>query len=225
MNSFGKIWKNHWKNLDDAGSRYMTEDWIAFYAKEISFFFPDGKFSALELGCGNGDLHKHHEKHFDFYTGVDFSLTMLSKFKERFPGSNIVCADATNPPYVSEHFDVIFSYGLCQYFNMEMLEENLVNSYRVLKPNGIYIIGSIPDLELKNHFVADALRSDKDASYLKLIKSKLYSIYRHLISKENEYLYHKRRTVALLSEKLGYQVQTYSSMSYEYRFNAVLRKI
>jgi ubiquinone/menaquinone biosynthesis C-methylase UbiE len=222
MSSSKPYWQNHWAGLDDAGHRYNTPEWLQFYAQELLRYLPDKPVRALELGCGNGDLYSFLNQHFSFYTGVDFSSAMLAKFKARWPDLCLICGNGSWLPLEEQSYEVVFSNGVYQYFDQEMIKQNLSQVYRLLSPGGIYLIGNIPDAQLRWLHYVGALRGDQNISWLRLARY-LVAI---LTKQEGDGigLWYSRWTISQLAVEYGFTCQTFSSSGYEYRFHAVLKK-
>jgi len=224
MNKLSSKWKDYWKNIDDAKHRYNTNDWKKFYSKELSLFFLDEKQPALELGCGNGELIIPYLSRFSDYIGTDFSLTMLRTYKKCAPSVKLFCADASNLPLKNEMFGYIFSNGVCQYMNEDMLIRNLESVHDLLKKGGFYFIGNIPDKQLRFLYNANALRADKSFSLYKMLKAEFFKYFRKYVQRKIDDIWYSRRFISELASSCGFSCKTFSSLSYEYRFHALLKK-
>lgn len=99
----------------------------------------------LDIATGTGDLvimmaNSSAEK----IIGLDLSAGMLEIGKQKIKQQNLsdkiemIQADSENIPYEDNFFDAItVSFGIR---NFENLEKGLAEIYRVLKPNGIFVI-------------------------------------------------------------------------------------
>ncbi|TBX70580.1 bifunctional demethylmenaquinone methyltransferase/2-methoxy-6-polyprenyl-1,4-benzoquinol methylase UbiE [Flavobacterium silvisoli] len=99
----------------------------------------------LDIATGTGDLailmaSTSAQK----ITGLDLSSGMLEVGKKKIKDKNLsdkiemVLGDSENIPYPDNYFDAItVSFGIR---NFETLEKGLAEIYRVLKPNGIFVI-------------------------------------------------------------------------------------
>ena len=99
----------------------------------------------LDIATGTGDLvimmaNTSAKK----IIGLDISAGMLEVGKQKIEKANLseriemVIGDSENMPYPDNHFDAItVSFGIR---NFETLEKGLAEIYRVLKPNGIFVI-------------------------------------------------------------------------------------
>lgn len=99
----------------------------------------------LDIATGTGDLailmaNTSAKK----IIGLDLSVGMLEVGKKKIVNKNLdnkiemVVGDSENIPYPNDYFDAItVSFGIR---NFETLEKGLAEIYRVLKPNGIFVI-------------------------------------------------------------------------------------
>lgn len=214
-------WQTYWRGIDQAQHRYEDIQWLQFYAGELALYFPEEPVRTLELGCGNGDITGLLKDHWAGYTGTDFSPAMLAKYKQRDPQADLVCADAARLPFGGGGYGLIFSNGVCQYLDEVQLRNNLQEVYALLKPGGVYLIGNIPDAQLRLLYYAGGLRSDRPISWPGLGR-KLFANW----VKRNDGIGHwyTRQSIADLANEYHFTCQTFSSASYEYRFHARLQK-
>jgi demethylmenaquinone methyltransferase/2-methoxy-6-polyprenyl-1,4-benzoquinol methylase len=101
--------------------------------------------SILDIATGTGDLailmaNTSATK----IIGLDLSVGMLAVGQKKIEHKNLddkiemVVGDSENIPYPNDYFDAItVSFGIR---NFETLEKGLAEIYRVLKPNGIFVI-------------------------------------------------------------------------------------
>ena len=102
--------------------------------------------NALDIATGTGDLAimMADSTAAKQIIGLDLSIGMLEVGKKKILDKNLadkiemVVGDSENIPYPDNHFDAItVSFGIR---NFETLEKGLAEIYRVLKPNGIFVI-------------------------------------------------------------------------------------
>jgi demethylmenaquinone methyltransferase/2-methoxy-6-polyprenyl-1,4-benzoquinol methylase len=102
--------------------------------------------NALDIATGTGDLAimMAESTAAKQIIGLDLSVGMLEVGKKKILDKNLadkiemVVGDSENIPYPDNHFDAItVSFGIR---NFETLEKGLAEIYRVLKPNGIFVI-------------------------------------------------------------------------------------
>lgn len=146
---------------------------------------------------------------------------MLAKFKSRWGDVSLVCADVSQLPLARSQYDFIFSNAVCQYMDQSMLASNLDQVYGLLDSAGVYLIGNIPDAQLRLFYYAGALRADTNISWRGLVKNLVTVIQGKSDSVGKWY---SRRAISELAAAHGFTCDTFSSSSYEYRFHAVLKK-
>ncbi|NQV36859.1 MAG: methyltransferase domain-containing protein [Candidatus Marinimicrobia bacterium] len=92
----------------------------------------------LDLCCGTGhQLSLIPDEILAF--GVDLSPAMLHKAQETIPGKCIL-ADVTKTPFADNSFDLILSQFALHEKPMEIIESELQEAQRLLKPNGQFAI-------------------------------------------------------------------------------------
>ena len=69
----------------------------------------------LDVACGTGVLFPDYLKAGAEITGIDISENMVKTAREKFPGTNIICSDATDFHF-EEKFDVIMIYNAFPHF-------------------------------------------------------------------------------------------------------------
>jgi len=109
--------------------------------KEFFSLFQTKKGLILDLGCGTGN-----------YTGIlnaiglDKSFNMLKIAYKKFPNIPFVCGDALFLPFKDESFDSVISITLFEFLFSP--KKALIEIYRVLKPKGEIIIGTLNTFSL-----------------------------------------------------------------------------
>ena len=218
-------WYSFWETLDDPLHRYTEGDWLRFYAKELTLYFPEQFSRVLEFGCGNGELYAILKSLFPSYIGIDFSPAMLRAFKQQENAPPLIQADITRLPLLhNNEFDLIFSRNVCQYMDTEMLRLHLQQVRQLLTRNGVYLIANIPDKQLRTFYYMNMLRGDKKAIvWYKSIRKRLAIwLSRHGI--DGIGAWYSRYELCELAAMYGLNCRAFSSASYEYRFHAVLKK-
>ena len=145
MTTTSERWQSYW--ADKTSPQYAREDDDHYreYAEELRLLFPDrAPRRVLEIGCGNGALHRHLGfDSCDRYVGVDFSERMLEVFHESDPDVELVHADGAS--YRSnDEFDLIFSSQVAQYWSRNQLAEHLANAVTMLSTQGAVIVSGVP---------------------------------------------------------------------------------
>lgn len=115
--------------------KYLWEDFKYFgdYAKEGD--------RVLDAGCGNGRLSEIFQKIKADYIGLDSSPALIRLAKRLYPGHKFIIGDVTNLPFAENSFDAVFCVAVFQHLPSKELRLKALNSiYRVLKPNGFFIM-------------------------------------------------------------------------------------
>ncbi|GFZ32726.1 MerR family transcriptional regulator [Clostridium zeae] len=101
----------------------------------------------LDIGCGTCNLYNKLNKNID-YTGMDQSIEMLLKAKEKFPNLKLRLGNFLDRPFEENEFEVITSTYAFHHLND--LEKEIAINYmlKYLKANGKIIIG---DLMFENY--------------------------------------------------------------------------
>ena len=96
----------------------------------------------LELGCGIGRMTRHLASVFGEVHATDVSGEMIHRAQERLTGISNATLYETNGYNLAElpddHFDIVLSAFVFRHVpTPEIIEENLRDAYRVLKPGGV----------------------------------------------------------------------------------------
>jgi len=101
------------------------------------------KTKILDLCCGTGSNFKHFKNKNSncLLYGIDFSLGMLKKAKEKAPFSMLVLGDVESLPFKSNSFNIIlYTYAFYE-LKADKVEATLNEIKRVLTPSGkLYIM-------------------------------------------------------------------------------------
>ena len=145
----GNILKNKefWKNIWDSKGASNSTDLlfldgydhldIPFDSKQIcdriiELTNTKARSSILEVGCGAGFLARELQ-HYQ-YVGIDYSQNLIDKHLHLFPAHNVSVSEANHLPFKDNLFDLVFSFGVFQYFpNKTYADESINEMYRVSK--------------------------------------------------------------------------------------------
>ncbi len=213
-------WHSYWADKTTPQYARDDDDHYREYAAELRLLFPDSAPGRiLEIGCGNGALHRPLGfDECDRYVGVDFSERMLGVFRESDPDVELVQADGAS--YRSDaEFDLIFSSQVAQYWNRAELAEHLVNARSMLAPHGAVVISGIPWSRMRLAYA----RGDMTGGRRRSLPVALLSCFRELARKRLGQWY-EFSDLSRLAERCGLDLRCYGSMHYPYRFHAVLRR-
>jgi biotin carboxylase/2-polyprenyl-3-methyl-5-hydroxy-6-metoxy-1,4-benzoquinol methylase len=111
---------------------------VSFIAKNFPDKEQNKKLKALDIGFGSGRNMKLF-KDYNFQTyGIDYSQEACDAAKELFNLSNkeISCIDLKEKPFGNEQFDVILSYGVIFFRDINNIKNDLRILYTNLKSSG-----------------------------------------------------------------------------------------
>ena len=214
--------KDFWNQQTTPLHRYNDDKWFEIYAKEINLLIQTAGYKSgavLETGCGNGGLYPYLDFDKNGYVGVDFSESLLNIFRVNHPGINLACADAS--AYVSsDHYSLIFSNGVIQYFNRQMLDNYIENTMSMLDVGGILLIANVPWKAVKNDMYSGELFGVTDLNKIAPLKASISS----LIGRDQGigYWYNPRDFFSYKHLCSGLSV--HGSLFHPYRFSIILKK-
>lgn len=127
-----------------------------FIDKLISRYFPNGKISILDIGCGTGDILNALRGKNRVLFGIDKSESMIKYAKKEFQGIRFDVGDMTNLK-LKEKFDVVLCIFSTFMYNTtdDEIHNTLKGFNTVLKNEGILVldlvnfIGMIKDKSFK----------------------------------------------------------------------------
>lgn len=215
---------SYWKAASNPGHRHSSPWWSEFYAKELLLYFPDLPASVLECGCGTGLFFPWFKDRCKNFVGVDFSESMLARFRSDWPHLKLICADAAylpvgNEDLMANSFDFIFSNQVCQFFDDKKLRAHLLCIGRLLAPGGRVLIGNVPDAQLRLHFYAGALRAEQRSKWLRGLTKLLFA---NISGRDGIGHWYTRNHIAAIAGEMGFECKSFSSASLEYRFHLLL---
>ena len=109
----------------------------------------DNDNTLLEVGCGAGFLAKGLSEVCGKLTGIDIAPSAIKICKLlNLANATFRTADATALPFRDNIFDRVINYDV--FINISefaFAEEIMVEMLRVVKPGGLVMIGSLPDIE------------------------------------------------------------------------------
>jgi ubiquinone/menaquinone biosynthesis C-methylase UbiE len=91
----------------------------------------------LDVGTGTGRISVPLLRLGADVIGVDLSLTMMGKLREKYPAAHLAQADASRLPFAAHHFDAVLTTHVMHLIGP--WREALREYRRVLKPGGAYI--------------------------------------------------------------------------------------
>jgi len=137
----GNFWDEHWDkyysgNLKKTIENYKTNRYIIGLTKR---YLDRKEGRVLEGGCGiGGYVYCLQRKGYNVY-GVDSAEKTIERIKETFPNLNVSIDDVRNLSFPDYYFNIYYSFGVIEHF-IDGYHEIVREAYRVLKPNGYFII-------------------------------------------------------------------------------------
>lgn len=211
-------WRIFWQGKTRPFHARDTDEHYRPYAAELRLLFADSNpLRILEIGCGNGALYKHLGFENMQYKGVDFSASMLKVFKAKHPDVELECADGST--YQDEDkYDLIFSNGVIQHFDINMLHRHFSNVTSMLKPTSLFVCASIPWKARRFEYYAGKLTDMRVKFILFGFRAYLPSRFRGKMG-----AWYSLQDIRKFASAHRMSVAFYGSMHYLYRFHAVMR--
>lgn len=221
-----EYWNRFWKGKRHPLHGSSTPEYYDRYADELKVLFrKNGYKRILELGCGSGVFYKRLGFNgANYYKGIDFSESMLEEFERTFP--DVVLQSASAHEYLDDNkYDLIFSNGVMQHLDRNMLRNHFLNADKMLSEDGEIIDASIP---WKTHRMAYRKRK-LTPPYNSLNKAAIKSVTALMLEmagtrKDSMGRWYTPHQVAETAKEFGLRVEFFGSMHYPYRFHAVLRR-
>jgi ubiquinone/menaquinone biosynthesis C-methylase UbiE len=101
----------------------------------LKYIAPNGKI--LDVGTGTGRISVPLLRLGADVIGVDLSLNMMAKLREKYPAPRLAQADASRLPFRSQQFDAVLTTHVMHL--VAPWRAALREYQRVLKPEGVYI--------------------------------------------------------------------------------------
>lgn len=119
------------KNLNKIPAFKAIKDFIEVKDQEV----------ILEAGCGIGYvLHYVCKDSRAIGNGIDIIDHAIERGKALFPHYHFSCQDVTATNFPDNTFDKIFSFHVIEH--VQDYEKMLIEMHRILKPGGIFIVGT-----------------------------------------------------------------------------------
>lgn len=212
-----KGWQSYWAAQTTPRHRYDTEEHYRQVAAEMRTLFGDRiPQSVLEVGCGSGSLYEYLGFASTAYKGVDFSQSLLDVFREHHPEVDLVFADA-HCYRDEQRYDLIFSHAVLQYFDRDMVAVHFDAVRSMMDSNSLFVCAAVPwKAKRFGYFTGElsgAVRPNWLAGAGRYIKSRIQS---------RMGTWHSPYDLRRLAASHGLKLQLFGSMTYAYRFHAVI---
>ena len=153
-----EYWEDRYRNKNEEYEWYQPWSTIRFY---ILPYLSQSK-QILNVGCGNSPMGVEMLKEgFDRVTNIDISHSVIEQMKNLYINetkAEWITMDCTNLQFPENSFDAIIEKGtidalICKNDNGISIKQFLIESYRVLRPGGVFLSISFgkPSLRLP-HF-------------------------------------------------------------------------
>ena len=107
----------------------------------------------LDVGCGRGEILRHCARLGAEAYGIDYAPVALDLAQqvvfgeEQFPGkTGVAQADAKSLPFPTNYFDRVLMFDVVEHLFQWELENCLAEVKRVLKPEGVFIVHTAPNV-------------------------------------------------------------------------------
>ena len=117
------------KYADENESRYNEE--FSKYIRDSASSLP-GVQSILEIGCGTGIDLKLFSDSFQLH-GIDLNEYALEIGRKQLPNVNFQKGDITKLPFENSSIDFVFTHGLMNYLDDDVLENGIAEMFRISK--------------------------------------------------------------------------------------------
>ncbi len=138
-----------------------VDQWILPPIVELT----DANWSVLEIGCGPGRLLGPLAERFREVIGVDFSQDMINYASRRLSAfTNILLKknDGVTLPLPDHSVDLVLSVIAFQHMNLASIRSYFSETFRVLKPHGLFRFQTRRDIKRRNVSVYDRYFLSKD---------------------------------------------------------------
>ena len=117
------------KYADENELRYNEE--FSKYVSDLANSLP-GVQNVLEIGCGTGIDLRLFSDSFQLF-GIDLNEHALKIAKEKLSSVNFQKGDITKLPFEDSTMDFVFTHGLMNYLEDDILEKGIAEMFRVSK--------------------------------------------------------------------------------------------
>ncbi len=212
--------RSYWEDKTSPLHKCDTPEFYRTCALELKSLFPNKKApETLEIGCGDGGLFPFLDLPRAKYTGVDFSSQLLARFHSSHPDVELKCTEGSSYLEEGHLYDLIFSHGVIQHFDPEMLHRHFENARFMMHPDSLLICASVLNKQCRNDYEAGSQTSGVAARQFRMAKSRV----RRLLGLDPMGYWYNQRDLARIAQAHGFETSFVRSVVYPYRFHVVLR--
>jgi SAM-dependent methyltransferase len=213
---FRKFWEDKKTPLHGSDSAEFYQN----LALELKSLFPrESPSSVLEIGCGDGSLFQYLGLSGDRYTGVDFSPSLLELFRTRHPKLQLCCAEGSSFVETGGKYRLIFSHGVVQHFDQEMLHRHFENARSMMNDDSILVCASVLDRARRGPYEAGLQTMGIAPRIIRISKSTV----RRILGMDVMGYWYSREEFAKIASAHGFEASFSDSRTFSYRFHATLR--
>jgi len=213
---FRKFWEDKQSPLHGSDSAEFYQN----LAVELKTLFPgESPSKVLEIGCGDGSLFQYLGFPSDRYTGVDFSPTLLELFRTRHPKLQLCCAEGSSFVESGGKYRLIFSNGVVQHFDQEMLHRHFENARTMMSDDSILVCASVLDKARRSRYEAGLQNKGIVPRIIRTTKALL----RRALGMDVMGYWYSREEFAKIAGAHGFEASFSESRTFPYRFHATLR--
>jgi len=216
------FWQRFWSRASDAHNRAADADGTRRRVAELVALLPDVPLDLLDLGCGSGEIHTLLAPRCRSYVGVDYSQSMLARFRRRSPAARLIHADLRSLPEIDTSFNAALCDTVCQFISPSAMTSLLKRLSELLPPGAVCVLGNVPDAALRWHYYGGGLRGDRPFRVRTLLRTALPVLLGG--ASDGIGYWHGRHDLAQCARRCGFEATMLSSMTHEYRFHAVLTR-
>jgi SAM-dependent methyltransferase len=208
-----------WADKTSPMSRSEKPEFLRLVANELRLLFGERHpTSVLEIGCGNGCLFDYMNFDPQSYRGVDFGPRMLERFEREHPELDLVEADGS--AYQDDRtYDLILANDVVAHFTPAMLARHCRNARQMMHAESLLVWSCVPWRALRHTFDLGLWSRSGKPSALRWTRSQV----RRALGRDLMGHWYRTREIAQIAERNSLLASFHGSLSYPYRFHAVLR--
>ncbi len=176
---------NQHPEFDRYESNYteLVDDAVSFSGMDAGFFtrvkadyikdFCDAHgdnhkaLSALDVGCGVGNIHGFLDGFFASLTGVDVASRCVERAAKTHPQNQYLAYDGKTLPFADNHFDVVYTICVMHHVPPEQWQDFSNEMFRVLRPGGLCMVFEHNPWNPLTRHIVNTCPFDEDAVLLK----------------------------------------------------------